>query len=144
MSEAFWLGRLAHRVQDAELVAHHRYRLTSDTVEECLYAWRDTQAARFASAIDEPQREMYEPLGRYLRLIANCLHELAVDSDEAEALSSSIRAACEPCVELSRQCEQKVETALYHAEQARQMAGRAQKGNARVRASLNSLGRPPV
>jgi len=144
MSETFWLGRLAHRIQDAELVAHHRYRLTSDTVEECLHAWRDAQAARFASSIDEPQREMYEPLGRHLRLVGNCLHELAADSDEVEALSSSARAACGPCVDLSRRCEQKVEAALYHAEEARQLAGRAKTDGASIRSALNALGRPPV
>lgn len=144
MSETFWLGRLAHRIQDAELVAHHRYRLTSDTVEECLHAWRDSQAARFASAVDEPQREMYEPLGRHLRLMGGCLHELAADSDETEALSSGARAACGPCIELARRCEQKAEAALYHAEEARQLAGRARRGAASTEAALAALGRPPL
>lgn len=144
MSDAYLISRNAARVRDELLVIRHRFVQNTDTIEESYHHWRDSQATRFATTIEEPQAEIFRQLSRALTEIEDAIGALGATSDQAEDLTAKISAGYEPCRELSASCVSSAEAAAYHAEEARSLAAKAQQEASRLSAALSSLGSPPL
>ena len=144
MSDSFQLAQLSKRVQDASLIAHHRFRQSHDDIDECLFAWKDQQSHQFNRSIVEPQNELFARLHKNMQLIDNSLSELKASGEQADALGGAAQSGIEPCLETIRECERKVELTHYYAEDARTMALAAQRKSEQLVTSLAQLGNPPA
>lgn len=138
------IRRHAARVRDEAVVIRHRFTQNKDAFEETYHHWRDRQATRFATTIEEPQDEAFGQLSRALTQIEDAMAALGAAGDVAEDLAAKISSAYEPCRELSAASVSSAETAAYHAEEARNLAAKAQEEAGHLSSALCSLGCPSL
>ena len=144
MSDAYLIARHAARIGDEALIIRHRFAQNADTIEECYFHWRDSQAARFANNVEEPQNEVFGKLSHALVQIEETIKDTGVAGDQAENLAVAISAAYEPCRERAAACVSSAEASMYHAEEATSLAAKAEAEVQRLNSELSRLGNPPL